>query len=61
MSTIIPRAPPPLKGLINAVGIPSINLESAPRNAQTLFKASSIISNVPLVRNKLMAINIPTR
>ena len=58
---IIPLAPLPLKGLISAVGIPSINLVSVPRAANRLLKPSNTKSKVPLVRSKLMAINIPTK
>ena len=59
--TIIPLAPPPLNGLISAVGKASTNRVSIPRNAKNVFMPSITISKLPLVRNKLMATNIPTR
>jgi hypothetical protein len=60
VSSIIPRAPLPLKGFIKAVGKPSTNRVSAPNAAKNDFAPFMITSNVPLVRSMLIAINIPT-
>ena len=59
MHVRIPLAALPLKGLTSAVGNPSTNRVSAPKNAKNCFIPIITASNVPLVRNMLTATKIP--
>jgi len=61
VSIIMPRAPLPLSGFINAVGRPSTKRVSVPMAVKIFFIKLMTTSKVPLVRSMLMATSIPTR
>ena len=60
-STIMPRAPLPLRGFIKAVGMPSTQRVSNPRAATAVFSPSTRKSSVPDARNMPTATRMATR
>ena len=60
-STIMPRAPLPLRGFINAVGSASMKSVFKPMNVKPLPMPATRMSMAPEARNTPMATRMATR